>query len=245
MNAMIRTMYIIVLIYFLLGFIAFYFINRKKEPLQARKSWIKTITYFFIINLVFFSIVINPIVFRYLAVIVIIAGFLELFKLFRESGYKMKNIFMFSTIIFTVFSFGFFVFSGMEKGLILFTFMILSIFDSFSQITGELLGRKKLFPKISPQKTVEGLIGGAIVAILSALLLKSLISAPSFKAMLMAAGVVIFAFIGDISKSYYKRKYNVKDFSNLIPENGGFLDRFDSLIAGGAWITLLRLLINV
>ncbi len=86
MEAMIRTMYIIVLAYFILGFIAFYFINRKKEALESRKSWKKTITYFFIINIVFFSIVINPVVFRYLAVIIIIAGFLELFKLFRESG---------------------------------------------------------------------------------------------------------------------------------------------------------------
>jgi len=242
---MIRTMYIVVLIYFLLGFIAFYFINRKKEPLESRKSWKKTIIYFFIINIVFFSIVINPLIFRYLAVIILIAGFLELFKLFRESGYRMKYLFTLSTIIFAVFSFGFFVFGGMEKGLILFTFMILSIFDSFSQITGETFGRNKLFPKISPQKTVEGLIGGTLVAILSALLLKNLIPAPSFKALLLAGGVTFFAFIGDLLKSYYKRKYHVKDFSNLIPGHGGFLDRFDSLIAGGALIGMLGLLIHL
>ncbi len=133
----------------------------------------------------------------------------------------------------------------MEKGTVLFTFMILSIFDSFSQITGEIFGRNKLMPKVSPQKTVEGFIGGTIVAILSTLLLKSLIPAHPFKAMFMAAGIVAFAFIGDLSKSYYKRKYNVKDFSNLLPGNGGFLDRFDSLIAGGAWIAMLGLIINV
>jgi phosphatidate cytidylyltransferase len=237
-------MYIIILAYFLLGFIAFYFINRKKEALKARRSWIKTITYFFIINILFFSIVINPLVFRYLTVIIIIEGFLELLKLFRESGYKLKTLFLLSTLIFAIFSFGFFVFSGMEKGLILFTFMILSIFDSFSQITGEFLGRKKLFPKISPQKTVEGLIGGALAALLSALLLKSLISAEPFKAMLLAAGVAVFAFIGDSLSSYYKRKYNVKDFNNIIPANGGFLDRFDSLIAGGAGIAFLYFIIN-
>ena len=245
MNVMIRTMYIIVLAYFLLGFIAFYFINRKKEASESRKSWKKTIVYFFIINIVFFSIVINPVVFRYFAVIIIVAGFFELFKLFRESGYKMTAVYLLSTIVFAIFSIGFFVFSGMEKGMILFTFMILSIFDSFSQITGETFGRKKLFPKISPQKTVEGFIGGTIVAIVSALLLKSLISVPAVKAMLLAAGIVAFAFIGDLSKSYYKRKYNVKDFSNVLPGNGGFLDRFDSLIAGGAWIAMLGLLINV
>jgi phosphatidate cytidylyltransferase len=245
MDAMIRTIYIIVLVYFLLGFIAFYFINQKKEPPESRKSWIKTITYFFIINIVFFSIAINPLVFRYLAVIIIIAGFIELFKLFQESGYKMKSLFTLSIIVLAIFSFGFFIYSGFEKGLILFVFMTLSIFDSFSQITGETFGRNKLFPKISPQKTVEGLIGGAVVAIMSALLLKSLIPAPPLKAMLLAAGVAFFAFIGDFFKSYYKRQYNVKDFSNLIPENGGFLDRFDSLIAGGAFIGILGLSIHL
>jgi phosphatidate cytidylyltransferase len=62
--------------------------------------------------------------------------------------------------------------------------------------------------------------------------------------MAKAAGIVVFAFIGDASKSYYKRRYNVKDFSNFIPENGGFLDRFDSLISGGAWVALSGFIIN-
>jgi phosphatidate cytidylyltransferase len=237
-------MYIITLAYSLLGFIGLYFINRKKESREARKSWIKTITYFFIINILFFSIVINPHVFRYLAVIIIIAGFLELFKLFRESGYEKKTLFLVSTIIFAMFSFCFFVFSGMDKELILFTFMILSIFDSFSQITGQILGRKKILPKISPDKTVEGFIGGFLVALVSAILLKDLVAEPVLKAMIKAAEIAVFAFIGDASKSYYKRRYNVKDFSNLFPENGGFLDRFDSLISGGAWVALSGFIIN-
>lgn len=241
---MIRTMYIITLAYFLLGFIGLYFINRKKESREARKSWIKTITYFFIINILFFSIVINPHVFRYLAVIIIIAGFFELFKLFRESGYEKNTLFLVSTIIFAMFSFCFFVFSGMDKELILFTFMILSIFDSFSQITGQILGRKKILPKISPDKTVEGFIGGFLVALVSAILLKDLVAEPVLKAMIKAAEIAVFAFIGDASKSYYKRRYNVKDFSNLFPENGGFLDRFDSLISGGAWVALSGFIIN-
>lgn len=237
-------MYIITLTYFLLGFIGLYFINRKKESREARKSWIKTITYFFIINILFFSIVINPHVFRYLAVIIIIAGFLELFKLFRESGYEKKTLYLVSTIIFAMFSFCFFVFSGMDKELILFTFMILSIFDSFSQITGQILGRKKILPKISPDKTVEGFIGGFLVALVSAILLKDLVAEPVLKAMIKAAEIVVFAFIGDASKSYYKRRYNVKNFSNLLLENGGFLDRFDSLISGGAWVALSGFIIN-
>ncbi|MEN6618498.1 MAG: phosphatidate cytidylyltransferase [Rikenellaceae bacterium] len=242
---MIRTIYFVILVYFLLGGVAFYFINRRKEPGDARKNRIKFSTYFLIINILFFSIVINPIAFRQLALVIIIAGFYELFKLFRKSGYNRKGLFLLSAFLFAVLSFGFFFFSGMKKELILFSFIILSIFDSFSQITGQLWGRKKLCPKISPNKTVEGFTGGALVAILSALLIKSLIAAPSLEAMLLAAGVVLFAFTGDISASYYKRKYNAKDFSNFIPGHGGFLDRFDSLVAVGAWIAFIGSLINI
>ena len=51
-------------------------------------------------------------------------------------------------------------------------------------------------------------------------------------------GTLLFAFAGDTLSSLFKRKYKVKDFNNIIPGHGGFLDRFDSLIAGGAWAAL-------
>lgn len=238
---MISTIYIILAVYFLLGFIGLFFINRKKENHESRKSWIKTIVYFIVINIVCLSIIINPLAFRCLAVLIIILGFYELFKLFRESGYEQKYLFLYSILVFTAFSSAFFYFSGMEKELIFFSFAILSIFDSFSQITGQLWGRRKIFPKISPNKTVEGFIGGTIIAVLSGFLIKGLIDSPPAKTIILAAGVALFAFIGDSLASFYKRKHNVKDFSNLIPETGGFLDRFDSLIAGGAWVTLFEL----
>jgi phosphatidate cytidylyltransferase len=241
---MILTVYIIIIVYFLIGVVGFFFINRKLEPAEARKSWKKTIIYFVIINIVSLSIVINPIAFRCLAVIIIIAGFYEIYKLFRESGYKQKDYFLLSILLFALFSSGFFVFSGMEKELIFYSFAIISIFDGFSQITGQLWGKRKIFPKVSPNKTITGFIGGFIVAILSGILLKDLIAIPVSKAIILAAGVAVFAFVGDALCSYYKRKHEVKDFSNLIPEHGGFLDRFDSLIAGGAWIALSGLIIN-
>jgi len=233
---MVKIIYIIILSYFLLGGIGFYFINRKKEPEVASKSYTKFITYFIIINILFFSIVINPVVFQYLSVIIIGVGFFELYKLFSKSGYREKGFFLLAIIIYSVLSIGFSVFSGLEKELILFSFLVLSIFDSFSQITGQLWGRTKIFPNISPNKTVGGLIGGGIVAIGSALLLNGLYAEPPFKVIIMTIGVVIFAFTGDIAASFFKRKYKVKDYSNLIPGHGGFLDRFDSLIVAGAWV---------
>jgi phosphatidate cytidylyltransferase len=240
----ILAVYTVILVYYLLGTIGIYFINRRKEPQARRKAWIKHVNYFIIINIVFFSIAINPVIFRVLAVLIIVIGFAELYKLFRESGYSFRNFFLLSILVLALFSAGFYFYSRMEKGVMLFTFLILCIFDGFSQVSGQLFGKTKLFPKISPNKTVEGLLGGALIAVLSAFVFKSLIIAPQINATLFAAVVVIFAFFGDAAKSVYKRKYNVKDFSNLIPGHGGFLDRFDSLIAGGSGVALLGLLLN-
>ena len=238
------AIYTIILVYFFLGTIGIYIINRRKEPQAKRKAWIKHINYFIITNIVFFSIAINSVVFRVLAVLIIVIGFAELYKLFRKSGYNFRNFFLFSILVMTLLSAGFYFFSRMEKGVMLFTFLILCIFDGFSQVSGQLFGKTKLFPGVSPNKTVEGLIGGALIALLSAFVFRSLILAPQINAILFAVVVVIFAFLGDAAKSVYKRKYNVKDFSNLIPGHGGFFDRFDSLIAGGTGVALLGLLLN-
>ncbi|WP_430972765.1 phosphatidate cytidylyltransferase [Sunxiuqinia rutila] len=241
---MIQTIYIIILTYFLLGGIGFYFINRKKDPQVARKSHIKFITYFFIINTLFFSIIINTAIFRVLTVVIIAAGLLELLKLFQKNGFQHKGFFVLSIAVFASLSFGFYFFSGFAQGLILFSFLVLSIFDSFSQITGQLWGRKKIAPNISPKKTYGGLIGGTLVALASSFWLDPLYANNIGKSLLLAAGIIFFAFTGDLAASLYKRKYQQKDFSNLIPGHGGFLDRFDSLIAGGAWIAVCIYFLN-
>ena len=234
---MIRIIYLIILGYFSLGGLGFYLINRNKAPEIARKSYIKLGVYFIIINVLFFSIVINSSAFKYVSMLIIIAGFLELLKLFRANGFKQRIFFGFSLLAYAILSTGFYFFSGFGKELVLFSFLILSIFDSFSQITGQLFGRTKILPDISPNKTLGGVIGGVVIAIASALLLQKLYHGTILQALLTATGVVIFAFTGDVLASLYKRKFNVKDYSTIIPGHGGFLDRFDSLIAGGAWIT--------
>lgn len=237
---MILTLYSIVLAYFLLGFICFFFINRKKETARRYESWMKTIIYFLIFNLVFFSIVVNPVVFRFLSVIIVAEGFYELFRLFIKSGFRQKGFFLLSVLYYSILSAGFLYFSMMSDWhLILYSFMIVSAFDSYSQITGELLGKRKILPGISPGKTVEGFIGGTIVAIASAFLLNSLNQSSFGETFLLGAGLALFGFIGDASASFYKRRYGVKDYLKIIPWHGGFLDRFDSFIAGGFWIAII------
>lgn len=242
---MIETIYYIILIYFLLGGIGFYIINRKKDYRVAQKSYTKFGVYFIIINILFFSIAINPLVFQYLSILIIGVGFFELFRLFRKSGYRTKGFYLLSLIVFAILSTGFLLYGTLQKELILFSFIVLSIFDSFSQITGQLFGRKKLFPKTSPNKTLGGLIGGGFIAITSSFFLCNLFSEPKLKTTAISLGVVFFAFTGDLAASFYKRKFNVKDYSNLIPGHGGFLDRFDSLIVAGAWVAFYQYVLNI
>lgn len=235
---MIQTIYIIILSYFILGGVGFYFINRRKPKEIAKASYTKYISYFFIINIIFFSITIEPSYFQYLATLIIGMGVIELLHLFIKSRYQQKLFFTLSLVVYAILSFGFYNFSKLPSEEILFAFLILSIFDSFSQITGQLWGRTKLLPSISPNKTLGGSIGGSIVATISAVLLRDLVSISIIQLLLLTVGIIILAFLGDIAASLYKRKFNVKDYNKLIPGHGGFLDRFDSLIAGGAWVAL-------
>jgi phosphatidate cytidylyltransferase len=239
---MVLTIYIIILSYFALGGIAFFFINRKKNRETARASWLKFGVYFLIINGLFLSIAFAPQLFRYIVLLIIVVGAGELFYLFKKSNFKSAVFFSFSLIVYLIFSTGFYFFSQFNNKLILFTFLILSIFDAFSQISGQLLGKNKVLPRISPGKTVEGLLGGAVVAIATSFLFHSLTGKQTLHSLLLVFAIIFFAFTGDALASLFKRKYGVKDFSQLLPGHGGFLDRFDSLIAGGAVVGLIEII---
>ena len=237
---MILTIYIIILSFFALGGIAFYIINQKKDKKTTRTSWLKFGVYFIIINVLFLSIAFSPQVFRYIVLFIILVGVGELLNLFKQSNFRNITFFGISLFIFLIFSAGFYFFSRLNNKLVLFTFLILSIFDAFSQISGQLFGKNKVLPRISPGKTVEGALGGAVIAIITSFLFHNLTGKQTLNSLLLVIAIIFFAFTGDALASLYKRKYGVKDFSQLLPGHGGFLDRFDSLIAGGAVVGVIE-----
>lgn len=96
--------------------------------------------------------------------------------------------------------------------------------DIFSYYTGKKLGRTPLSPRLSPKKTWEGLICGALAGSVLLLIFYGL------KGLLWSPLMVASAVFGDLFKSYIKRSVDIKDFSNIFGEHGGFTDRFDSLI---------------
>lgn len=116
---------------------------------------------------------------------------------------------------------------------IIYMLLVTTMTDSFAYITGSLIGKNKLCPLISPKKTVEGLIGGVIMGVISASYLYVTIINPNYPLVLLIFITTILSLVGqvgDLAFSCIKRYYGRKDFSNLIPGHGGLLDRFDSLI---------------
>lgn len=110
-------------------------------------------------------------------------------------------------------------------------FLILWANDTGAYITGKLLGRHKLYRRVSPNKTWEGLFGGVVLAIGVSLLLSNIFDATDIiDWVMMALIVAVFGNLGDLFESHLKRNYNVKDSGNVIPGHGGVLDRFDGLL---------------
>ena len=113
-----------------------------------------------------------------------------------------------------------------------FNLFILTVitFDVFSYISGKFFGKKKL-TKISPNKTIEGLLGGIITSLFFSLYFAFILNLQlNFNLIFFIVMIIISAFIGDIIESFFKRKNNLKNSSNLIPGHGGVFDRFDSFL---------------
>ncbi|HHP7238560.1 phosphatidate cytidylyltransferase [Longibacter sp.] len=126
--------------------------------------------------------------------------------------------------------------------LVMLTFFLVWATDIFALYTGKAVGRTKLAPSISPNKTWEGAIGGAIAAALVAAGFK-IMGAVDLAWVDLGAVVVICGILsqaGDLAESQIKRSAGVKDTSSILPGHGGLLDRFDSM-AVAAPLTYLYL----
>ena len=103
--------------------------------------------------------------------------------------------------------------------------------DSFCYYTGLQFGKHKLAEVISPNKTIEGSVGGSLACILFCMTFGTLVfHLPWYHAVMLGVLITAFAQIGDLCESMIKRDAGVKDSSDIIPGHGGFLDRTDSYI---------------
>jgi phosphatidate cytidylyltransferase len=118
--------------------------------------------------------------------------------------------------------------------LLLFVVLLTELNDVAQYLWGKTLGKRKIIERVSPKKTVEGLIGGALTTTLLAYLLAPYLT-PLTRGDSIAVGLMIGfgGFLGDVTISAVKRDIGVKDSGSMIPGHGGILDRIDSLLFTG------------
>lgn len=116
---------------------------------------------------------------------------------------------------------------------LIYLFLITIMTDTFALVTGKFIGKHKLCPTVSPNKTVEGLVGGTFMGVFVASVFYVTIINPNVQMiplLIVTTSLSLIGQLGDLVFSQMKRNYNIKDFSNLIPGHGGVLDRFDSIL---------------
>ena len=170
--------------------------------------------------------------------------------LFKVLSYNKKNI----NDFFIVFS-GFFIFLPfvtslffmiMMPGIFLYVIIIVSVADSAAFFVGRMAGKTPLLPNISPGKTVEGFIGGVLIASFFSCFIPLFIGLQDnlLEFLILGFLVALISVLGDLFFSMLKRNKDIKDSSHLIPGHGGFIDLLDGTIATLPLLTFLSFRMN-
>lgn len=170
----------------------------------------------------------------------LVSLFVILMLNFQKTKFSEATVAMFVTFVITCFMSNIIFIRRIEEHG--FFFMVLCIVcsawctDIFAYLVGILIGKHRPFPHISPKKSVEGCIGGAVFSIgiyfVFCLIYQKItgVSINWLLVLLYSFCCTVIGQIGDLSFSYIKRSYGIKDFGKILPGHGGFLDRMDSLI---------------
>jgi phosphatidate cytidylyltransferase len=226
---------------FIVGGIAMHAANRRAEAQVKKARWFKVGTYFIIMHCMLFAASWGPPVFP---VVILVLAVIGAFEMVRATS---RAMFSWPLVPTTAYSIYFFAAAGAilfaaayGPGTAVYVYLIVCVLDAYSQLTGQLIGRHSLGASISPNKTIEGALGGTVFAIVTSLVFRSfagfgLLHALGCGVLLSNAGI-----LGDLLSSRYKRLCRIKDFSALLPGQGGIIDRFNSFFAAGTVFLVYR-----
>jgi phosphatidate cytidylyltransferase len=169
-----------------------------------------------------------------------------IYQLFAKKQIKFSNdrSKLGVSIRYVIFSMCFLILLPMYKGsfhpyLMISILSIIWINDSFAFLVGKNFGKNKLFPTVSPKKTIEGFFGGLVFSLLAGLLIsKYNLDFSMLNWLIIAVIVSTIGTIGDLVESKFKRQAKMKDSGNIMPGHGGILDRLDSLLFAAPFVYL-------
>jgi phosphatidate cytidylyltransferase len=207
----------------------------------------------FLLFAIFFLAASHVIPYRFIFLSIMIPLFTLLPDLFdkRKNGFKNSMItiagIIYIALPYSLLSFiiypGIYANSEFYPWVLIGIFLIIWMYDSMAYVFGSLLGKHKICERISPKKSWEGLIGGAVFAVIMAIVNSLFFHELSLiDWIVIAILIVAFGTSGDFFESKLKREAGVKDSGNILPGHGGMLDRFDTVLFAVpvifVWITL-------
>lgn len=191
-----------------------------------------------------FFIEFEHISYKYYFLIFPLMSFVYLIKLYKKNEEKpfTNTAFTFLGLFYVAVPFSLLNIAAFENAsynyeIILGCLLMLWANDSGAYFAGMRFGKTKLFERISPKKSWEGVVGGAILALLFAWgLSQFFLTLPLWKWISVSIIIVVCGDYGDLVESHLKRSIHIKDSGNTLPGHGGFLDRFDGLLISAPFI---------
>jgi phosphatidate cytidylyltransferase len=230
---------------FLVGGVGLYAGSRNQEPAVRRNRLIKFLTYFCVVNLVLLCAVGGAGVLLGMMAALVLLGAHELFRALTHSEVR-RPLRLVAGALYAIISTGSLLFVWhVPPKITVVVYLVVCAFDGFSQVSGQIFGKHRLAPTISPGKTIEGSAGGLLFALAMALLLRSLADWSAWQSAVVGCFIVLTALTGDLLASFVKRRCNIKDFGSLIPGHGGVLDRFDSFLFASAACLLAAAMLRI
>ncbi len=221
-------------IFLILGLFEFFNLFKNNSIIQI--SIPLSVSGILLIYILLTGSILGLISFGYLFCVLPVFLLLILTELWRKKEQPLVNIGIISfSIFYLVIPFTLVIFLNLKSDhqdpLAIAMFLLIWTNDTFAYLTGRILGKTKLFERISPKKTWEGTIGGIFFTILTGYFISLYSTNYPLEFWIVSALIIApCAIFGDLLESLFKRSLNIKDSGTILPGHGGILDRFDATL---------------